>query len=224
VGEIVNDLTLVYYTANKLPDFFANNVRNELVKVTGNAIPIVSVSQKPIDFGFNICVGNIGASAYNVYKQVLIGARQADTKFIACCEDDTLYSAEHFTIRPPEDTFYYNINRWIMEGWGAFRYRNRTTMCGCVVARDFLVSTLELRFSKYPTDPVGTPFGEPGRVEHHFGLPVPKLHYFRTVSPIVTFNHNFGLSRPRRRNPLDIIQTELSPFGEATALWKRIHG
>ena len=59
-----DDLTMIYYTANTEDPALENNVRNFLVK-QANGIPIVSVSQKPIDFGTNICVGEVGFNHYN---------------------------------------------------------------------------------------------------------------------------------------------------------------
>jgi hypothetical protein len=55
-------------------------------------------------------------------------------------------------------------------------------------------------------------------------MEVPKLHYFKTYSPIVTFNHEYGLMKPRATHPTDRIETELAPWGNAAELWKRIHG
>lgn len=226
VGEtIMDDLTILYYTANKIPEFFAKNVRENLIRVTAGNIPIISISQKSIDFGFNVCVGEIGASSYNVYVQILLGAHLAKTKYIACCEDDTLYSAEHFTVRPEDDFFFYNINRWILEEYGLFRYRNRTTMCACIASTELMIYTLEERFKKYPKDPcTGLAFGEPGRVEPRLRLPVPHMFYFRTQMPILTFNHRHGLGNPRKASELDIKQFELRPWGDAKELWRRIHG
>lgn len=98
----MNDLTLIYYTSNTNPEYFAGNVRNHLLQVTEGKIPIISVSQKPIDLGKNICAGEIGRSLYNLYRQVYTGALEAKTKYVALCEDDTLYNMEHFRHRPPE--------------------------------------------------------------------------------------------------------------------------
>lgn len=220
------DKTIVYYTANKIPEHFAENVRNDLLRVIDNAnIPIISVSQKPINFGENICVGNIGASAYNVYKQILEGALRVKTKYLICCEDDTLYSMSHFNFIPfNDDTFYYSKSRWILEDYNLFRYRNRTTMCACIVNTEFIIFTLEQRFKKYPIELKGYPWGEPGRVEQHFGLSIPKLCYFETDTPIVTFNHKFGLARPRKAGPTDINKSILFPWGDAGELWRNIHG
>ena len=225
VGEAMNDLTILYYTANKIPEYFAKSVREDLIRVTENKIPIISISQKPITFGMNSCVGEIGASAYNVYFQILVGAYLAQTKYVACCEDDTLYSKEHFTVRPEDDFFFYNINRWILEEFGLFRYRNRTTMCACIAPTGLMISTLEERFKKYPKDPcTGLAFGEPGRVEPRLRLPVPHMFYFRTQEPILTFNHRHGLGNPRKASELDIMQPELHPWGNASTLWREIHG
>lgn len=225
VGERMNDLTILYYTANKIPEYFAKSVRGDLLRVTENKIPIISISQKPIIFGMNSCVGEIGASAYNVYFQILVGAYLAQTEYVACCEDDTLYSWEHFTVRPIEDYFFYNLNRWILEEFGLFRYRNRTTMCACIAPTKLMISTLEERFKKYPKDPcTGLAFGEPGRVEPRLRLPVPHMFYFRTQEPILTFNHRHGLGNPRKPSELDIMQPELHPWGNASTLWREIHG
>jgi hypothetical protein len=222
----VKDLTILYYTANHIPDTFAHNVRKDLAQVIDGRIPVISISQKRINFGSNICIGDIGRCAYNVYFQILIGAELADTEFVACCEDDTLYSWEHFCTRPLVDTFYYNKNRWILEGWGAYRWRNRTTMCGCIAPTKLLVENLRKRFELFPTaeSANGIPFGEPGRSEQHLRMELPKLHYFTTDTPIVTFNHDFGLARPRRRNPSDTIVKSLEPWGDAAELWRRIYG
>jgi hypothetical protein len=222
----MNDLTILYYTANHTPEHFAQNVRDDLLRVVDDRCDIISISQKPIDFGMNICVGELERCAYHVYHQILCGAYLTMTPFVACCEDDTLYTWEHFTVRPPADTFYYNKSRWILEGRGCYRWRDRTTMCACIAPTELLIDTLDQRFKKYPTLEEGRvrAFGEPGRCEHRLRLPVPKLHYFKTESPIVTFNHEFGLMKPRATHPTDTIKYKLDPWGEPLDLWKRIHG
>lgn len=226
------DLAILYYTANRIDDGFAMNIRYELEKSIEpqrfNA-GIISISQKPILFGSNICVGDIGASVYNVYRQILIGARAAATKWVACCEDDTLYPAEHFEWRPPdEETFCYNMNRWWIEQEGIFRYRDRTGMCTCICSRDLLVEALEERFEKFPKPMTErrqyNGWGEPGRYDGNLGLTQRKLIYFKTEDPIVTFNHKPSLGGLRRTNPGDIIQENLEPWGNAKEVWKSIHG
>jgi hypothetical protein len=51
--------TIIFYTGNTEKESFEKKVRDNILKVS-NGIPIISVSQKPIYFGTNICVGIIG--------------------------------------------------------------------------------------------------------------------------------------------------------------------
>ncbi|MTV64451.1 hypothetical protein, partial [Streptococcus pneumoniae] len=73
------DLTILYYTANRLPEATARLIYADLVVTTFPA-PIVSVSQQPLaDFGLNLSVGDIGANKYNAYKQILVGVQNVRT-------------------------------------------------------------------------------------------------------------------------------------------------
>ncbi len=222
----MDDLSVLYYTANRISEFFARNVRDHLEQLLAGAVPIVSVSQKPINFGRNLCVGMIGASTYNTYRQILDAAEVAETKYVACCEDDCLYVPEHFQYRPPLDTFAYNVNRWTA-GPQRFFHRKRAGMCMCIAPRKLLVRTLKQRFAKYP-EPLdregATGWGEPGRLEHKLGLPPVKLLVFETETPTLCFNHRPSVGGVRRQMPRDDVQETLEPWGNATELWTAIHG
>ena len=127
---VIPDLTVIYYTANYLNNRFADRVREQLIRVIGQT-PLISVSHKPMDFGENICVGDIGRSVYNIYKQVLIGARAAKTKYVATAEDDVLYSPDHYLYKPEPGTFAYDVNKWSIFTWynpPIMSYRERRTM------------------------------------------------------------------------------------------------
>ena len=217
------DLTILYYTADYTDSHFADSVRMHLLE-TANGIPIISVSHEPLWFGeYNICVGRIERSAYNIYKQILLGAKEATTPYIACCEDDCLYNEEHFKYRPPIDTFAYNINRWNIDH-GTYFYRQRAGMCMNISPRQLLIDTLIERFKKYP-DPVDRiNFGEPGRVERKIGLPPKKMLTFKTGAPTLHFNHRRSCGGRRRILTTDIVSNEIKPWGEASKLWERIHG
>jgi hypothetical protein len=234
-----SDRVIVYYTANRIAESFANAVRSRLLSVAGDT-PVVSVSQKPIDLGLNLCVGELGCSAWLVYWQVLQGAllarEQFDPRWIVCCEDDSLYTREHLRFVPRgEDAFFYNKNRWILENSGDaplphFRWRDRTSMMSCVAGTDLLIDTLRRRFEKYPDpitrtyDPRLRGWGEPGRYEWYLKLPRVGLQAFATADPIVTFNHKQGLGGLRKQNIKDIIETCLPPWGSARDLWLDCHG
>jgi hypothetical protein len=231
----MHDLTIVYYTANRIHESFATRVRQHLHQLVDGRAPIVSVSQKKINFGNNVCVGEIGYSAWVCYWQILIGARVAQTKFIACAEDDSLYTLEHLNFRPTTDAFYYNRgSRWILENVATprprFRWRDRTAMCGCIVSRDLLIKTLEARFAKFPEpitqtyDPLLKGWGEPGRYEKYLKLGRVGIEFFETGDPIITINHKKGLGGLRRPDRGDKIKTTLGPWGDAKELWEFYHG
>jgi len=101
--------TVVYYTSNREESSFENKIRERLLKTIGN-LPLISVSQKPIKFGKNICVGDVGLSVQNVFRQLQIGAEAATTKFIISVEDDVLYPKEYFEFVPPKEDVCYRYN------------------------------------------------------------------------------------------------------------------
>lgn len=239
-GSMVNDLTILYYTANRISDHFAWAIRSNLMAChVYDQRPLVSVSHKPIGLGWDsIIVGDVPPSIYQVYRNILIGAKAATTPYVACCEDDTMYAPGHFMHRPPLDTFAYNHMRYVItrrasddgQGRHAFYYfRERTQMAMCIAPRELLIETLEERFRKYP-EPVPhevakkTGWGEPGRYEKNLGLTPRKLEYFRSAQPNVTFNHGDSLMGRRAVKPDDIIAQSIEPWGEANALWKAVYG
>ena len=217
----MNDLTLLYYTANTVEQRFADNIRKELRSF---GLPIISVSQKPTNLGKNICVGDIGVSAYNIYKQILIGTKQVQTPFVAACEDDALYNLEHFLHRPSEDTFAYNMNRWNVNP-GIFFHRLRVGMWGCIAPTQLMIETLEVRFRKFPeflTKENLYGFGEPGRSEKRLDLPEVKMEIFNTKNPILTFNHRPSWGGVRKILPGDTVVRALPFWGDAKVLWERM--
>jgi len=109
--------TIIYYSDNKLDPLLFRKCQ-ENIAWAADGKPIISVTQKPVDLGTNICVGEIGSSWVNLYKQVLTGAKNAQTQFVAMAEHDMFYTKEHFNWMPPrDDIFYYNENcMWVQ--WG----------------------------------------------------------------------------------------------------------
>lgn len=219
-----NDITILYYTANRISEYFARNVQENILEASDGA-PIVSVSHEPIDFGRNICVGRIQPATYNIYKQILIGAMLVDTPYVACTEDDSLYTQEHFQYRPPVHAFSYNVNRWQVSKDSYF-FRRRASMCMCVVTTQLLVHTLCQRFAKFPkflNRKEATGWGEPGRKERQLGLPSVPLERFETEIPCLTFNHRESTGGVRKVLDSDVIQTELEFWGGVKDLWNNIH-
>ena len=147
-SQSMKDITIIYYTANRISEFFLKNVQEHLIKAS-LGIPIISVSRTPMDFGENICVDGIDVSLHSAYKQILIGAQKVKTKYMACCEDDTLYVPEHFDFQPLNGSFCYNTNHWHLCVHG-FYYRGHRVMSQCVTSTELMIKTLEERFEKYP--------------------------------------------------------------------------
>lgn len=227
----MDNLTLLYYTANTLDDTCAQNVRKHLLEVNNNKFPLISVSQKPLDFGQNICVGEIGKSAYNLYKQILIGAMAVKTKYLACCEDDILYTREHFSNRPSSDNvFAYNRNLWFAEAI-AFWHKNESGMCLCIAPTQLLINTLKVRYEKYPTPQPGPDkqvhryWQEPGKFDRKFGIPNAKFEYFETKIPIPVFNYRGSLNGKRGcKDGTRIFANPLPGWGDSISLWNKYWG
>ena len=188
-----DDLTVLYYTANNISEYFMKNIQKQLLIAVGDT-PIVCVSQKPMDFGTTqICVGDIGRSAYNIYKQVLVAAKAATTKYVATAEDDVLYPPEHFAFRPEGDIFSYDTNKWSMYTWTnppIFSKKDRTNMTSLICERESLVKTLEERFARWPVfaDMPEGYCGEPGRFESHLRITPVQKQKITTSVPHIMFS------------------------------------
>jgi hypothetical protein len=245
------DLTLLYYTANRLSYHFAGAVRRALEAVTTAPIVVVSQSGTPsgdlnisADFANRIeaflSVGPIAPSIAQVYRNVFLAATAAQTDYVAMCEDDSLYLAEHFAYRPPRDAFAYNENRWILSRKlaadgrrrvGEYFFNPRTQLAMGICSRALLIETLKERFEKHPDPPTDTNvaknagWGEMGRYEKNLKLTPRKLVRFKwTERPNLTINHSDSLMGRRQARP-DMPSTDhLEPWGNATELWRRIVG
>jgi hypothetical protein len=112
-GAHNSDITAVYYTSNVEDSVFEQRIREALAEAAGDT-PIISVSQKPISLGNNICVGDMGASSQNGYMQLLLGLNAARTKWVCTAVADSAYPPEYFQFLPPrEDTFYIAKPLWV---------------------------------------------------------------------------------------------------------------
>ena len=191
------DLTVVYYTCNAIPNKFAHNMQEQLLKAT-EGIPIISVSHIPMQFGNNIKV-DLERNHFNIYRQALIGAKEAHTKYIALCEDDVLYSPEHFKRRPKDDNhFTYNLGAWSIFTWGEpmFTHKGipRKNLNSFICNRELFIEAMEERFDKYPNGTDKDVWAEPGRYENHLGVTIRESEEFFTNPPNIVFSHQTELS------------------------------
>lgn len=148
----MKDLTVIYCSSNREVPEFEKRITDDLLKKCGD-LPIVSVTQKPMDLGTNICVGDdIGVSGFNFFKQSLIACQNAKTKFVISAEADTVYPEDYFQFVPERlDICYRNRNLWVMaqhrnyffkKPWGATHAQ--------IVGREFYIKRLEMIFEGCP--------------------------------------------------------------------------
>lgn len=189
-----DEITIVYYTANFLNEKFIHNTQEQLLKVIGDT-PLISVSKKPMNFGQNICVGDTPRNHIWTWRQALIGAKAAKTKYIGLAEDDAFYSPDHFYVHTPTpDTFAYNSHFWSLYTWHDqfFSWSGEVRrMHSLISERDLFVATIEELFAKYPNDdefPVHK-LGEPGRYEQRQGTTPRKSETFHSVIPNIIVCH-----------------------------------
>lgn len=110
----MGNITIIYYSSNREKPEFEKRVQENILKVCGG-LPIISVSQKTMAFGKNICVGDIGVSGFNMFRQVQIACKEAKTKFVISAEADCLYPPDYFQFIPErDDRCYRNANLYVM--------------------------------------------------------------------------------------------------------------
>jgi len=149
----LNDLTVIYYTSNREKPEFEKRIMRSL-RHTSRPLPIISVSQKPIDFGTNICVGDVGRSAQNAWRQYLIGCKAAKTKFVCPAESDFLYPKEYFRFVPSRnDTIYCGRPVYILYAARDKSHsflRMRISEAVSMANREYMIEVLEDQLSGKP--------------------------------------------------------------------------
>lgn len=213
-----SDLTILFYTANLVSDKIMEPVVRSLKRHT---YPIISVSQKPMNLGNNIVVPQ-ERSLQNIYKQVLVGAKRATTKYVALCEDDCIYLPEHFKYRPSAP-FGYNLNRWLFHVKDCiFTYRERCILSQCIADREALIKTLEERI-KLPSIQ-DKHCGEPGVFDEKLGVTVNEYETFRTPQPNLVICHGKNITGIKLWGKDADPRKTLEPWGEASYWSKKLGG
>lgn len=147
----MEDITILYYSSNRENPEFERQIQENLLKYAGN-LPIISVTQKPTNLGTNIVVGDVGASGFNMFRQVLIGCKEAKTKFILSTEADCLYPPDYFKFIPPKDNVCYrDKNLYVMGDKRSYFFKKEEGATHAqIVGREFYIETLEKLFEGAP--------------------------------------------------------------------------
>ncbi len=140
-------MTVVYYTANREKESFERKVQQTILENMGES-ELISVSQKPIDFGKNICVGDVGVTGHNAWRQFQIGCQEATTKYVCAAEADGLYPPSYFAFRPArDDAFYVAMPLYALfaQRGKAKRYalKPRASEAAMIVSRALVLQRLE---------------------------------------------------------------------------------
>lgn len=144
-------VTVIYYTSNREDPNFERKVQGNILKNCGG-LPIISVSQKPIDFGKNIRVGDVGVSGFNMFRQVQIACEAATTSFVISAEADCLYPPDYFEFIPPKlDVCYRDNNLYVMPDRRDFFFHKKEGATHAqIVGREFFLKTLIKLFEGAP--------------------------------------------------------------------------
>lgn len=237
------NLTVIYYTSNFLEThnpYFLSNTKKYLLEAIGD-LPIIIVSQKPTVFGGNsqnICIGDIGRSHLNIYKQMLIGAKEAQTEYIALAEDDIFYSYEHFHneyIGKFPDMFLYDMNKVSLFTWTkppvySFRH-DRMVVNQLIAPRKLFIEALEERFARVAElikqgkkeEKIIKYWGDLGRYEALLGVTVRPTKTFMCTKPSIVLSHEhaFGyLSQGKRKRLGDLRILEVQGWPRAEEMIK----
>lgn len=147
----MNDTTLIYYSSNKEVPEFEQKIKNNILKHCGD-LPIISVTQKSINFGKNIVVGDVGASGFNMFRQVQIALKEAKTKFVTSIEADCVYPPDYFKFIPSKaDKCYRNKNLYVMAQYREYFFKKEEGATHAqVVGREFYLNTLNRLFKDAP--------------------------------------------------------------------------
>jgi len=184
----VEDITCVYYSANVEDPEFEQKIIDNLKQQIGD-IPIISVSRKPMDLGKNICIGEQPVCYSNSFKQLLIGLKEAKTKFCIAAEADVLYPPDYFRFIPPTDNNAYRYtNVWVF--WkrkGAFwnkSFSEGAQMCG----REYWIERIEKALNGHQG---WEPMEKPRKIAN--SIFTTNSNYSWTGNPVITFKTGQGM-------------------------------
>jgi len=215
-----SDLTIIYYTSNRENPRFEARIRRTLRHMS-RPLPIISVSQKPIDFGKNICVGDVGASSHNAWRQLQIGAMEATTEFVCTAESDTIYPRQYFQFRPKRNNVAYLVKPlWVLFSQRGkatiFVYKPRSSESSMVVGRECLIDAIDRVFDGYDKWGMGSANGE----TFPYLLTKIRKSEFNVSIPVITFKTDENMHRGTPHQSSSKCR-ELPFIGSANALRKR---
>ncbi|MBU2177765.1 MAG: hypothetical protein KJ556_21945, partial [Gammaproteobacteria bacterium] len=189
---------IIYYTDNCLQERFAIVVRNQLKRIA-NGHEVISVSQWPIDFGFNITTKE-QRSVLTMFKQILLGLEKSNADIVFLCEHDVIYHKSHFNFEPEKkDVYYYNVNVWKVDaktGQALYYYTKQTS--GLCAYRDLLVEHYRKRIEIVEKNGFKREMGfEPGTHQPPRGIDTHTAKDYYSDFPNIDIRHDNNLTANR---------------------------
>lgn len=147
---------LLYYTHSELDEALAGPVRKRIEKMRG-PIPLYTVSQKPLNWGKNICVGDkpkTGNSGYkSMYEQIKAGLEAIpDNSIVYLLEHDVFYHPSHFAKLPKsKNHVYFNTNRYYWKPGmnGFYKARGKRAMSQGVAYKNVWLNHVKERLAQW---------------------------------------------------------------------------
>jgi len=210
---------IVYYTDHRCEERLLWIVREQIER-SCNGMPIVSVSQSPLDFGKNVVI-NEKPGVITMFKQIVAGLEALDTDVAFLCEHDVIYHPTHFEFTPPADnTYYYNLNCWsvnLKDGRAVYYDSQRLSQICC--DRKLLLECFKKKIEQIEEHGWHRKFGfEPGQHPPPRGVDNYGFQTFRSREPNIDVKHGSNLTYFRdnldqfRKKPKNFQTADEVPF------------
>jgi hypothetical protein len=134
---------IIYYSSNREDPSFENKVIDNIKKVNTRNLPIISVTQKPTTLGKNICVGDVGCSYLNEYRQILIGCENTDADYVFTVESDCLYPEGYFDFIPKDAPVYKHKPHYVMWKWKGPYHPKDHSQANLCINRQYLIQEIK---------------------------------------------------------------------------------
>jgi len=208
-------VSIIYVTSNREDPEFERKTREDLIKKAGD-MPIISISQKPINLGYNLCVGDVGVSGFNFCRQNLLACELANTDFVISAESDCLYSPDYFHFRPERlDIPYRNTNIYVQKYGRNYFCKKSMSTFSQVVGREFYIKRLRELLegqSQWSTEMKNFPKEINKKLFEEFA-------YFETKYPCLSFKTGKGMRKHSTTEEIPIY--ELPYWGSIKELRKK---
>lgn len=184
------EYAIIYYTSNREDPEFERKVQENILSVTD--LPIVSVSQKPISFGENICVGDVGVSGFNCFRQVQIALQNTNADFVISAEADCLYPPDYFQFKPNNEKCWRNNNLYVMGDYRQyFWWKREGATHAQVVGRKYYLDRLNYLFDgapKWSTEEFNFP-----KERHKKADIFDEINFWTSENPVVQIKTHRGM-------------------------------